>query len=209
MDGSASEPAHPCQRAFKHPEGLGGGQVGVREGPRGGAGNPHERTHACPPSTPHTPLRLAPTQASAYRQRILEAVPPELSGTFDPIMTLYLTDRWREKERSLYQRSSVLCGVSPPAKERSLIHSTPGVRTLRRTTPEAVHAAKAAGIPAFKLYPAGEGRRFSPHVCPFTPHSYFTLPSGATTNSDSGVTDIVKVLPALRYEQVLTQCCAR
>lgn len=44
-----------------------------------------------------------------------------------------------------------------------------------RTTPEDVHSAKAAGIPAFKLYPAG-----------------------ATTNSDSGVTDMKKVLPALQ-----------
>ncbi|GAX73414.1 hypothetical protein CEUSTIGMA_g866.t1 [Chlamydomonas eustigma] len=44
-----------------------------------------------------------------------------------------------------------------------------------RTSAEDVHAAKAAGVPAFKLYPAG-----------------------ATTNSDSGVTDLAKVLPALK-----------
>ena len=42
------------------------------------------------------------------------------------------------------------------------------------TTPEDVHAAHAAGVVAYKLYPAG-----------------------ATTNSDSGVTDLDKVLPAL------------
>lgn len=43
-----------------------------------------------------------------------------------------------------------------------------------RTTPEMVREAKAAGIVAFKLYPAG-----------------------ATTNSDSGVTDLFKLIPVL------------
>lgn len=43
-----------------------------------------------------------------------------------------------------------------------------------KTTPEIVRQAKAAGIVAFKLYPAG-----------------------ATTNSDSGVTDLLKLLPVL------------
>lgn len=43
------------------------------------------------------------------------------------------------------------------------------------TTPETVRAAKAAGIVAFKLYPAG-----------------------ATTNSDAGVTNLFKLLPVLR-----------
>ncbi len=44
-----------------------------------------------------------------------------------------------------------------------------------KTTPELVRQAKAAGIVAFKLYPAG-----------------------ATTNSDSGVTDLFKLLPVLK-----------
>ncbi len=44
-----------------------------------------------------------------------------------------------------------------------------------QATPELVREAKAAGIAAFKLYPAG-----------------------ATTNSDSGVTDLFKLLPVLR-----------
>lgn len=44
-----------------------------------------------------------------------------------------------------------------------------------KTTPELVREAKAAGIVAFKLYPAG-----------------------ATTNSDSGVTDLFKLLPVLQ-----------
>ena len=43
------------------------------------------------------------------------------------------------------------------------------------TPPEEVARARAAGVVAFKLYPAG-----------------------ATTNSDSGVTDIAHVLPTLR-----------
>lgn len=44
-----------------------------------------------------------------------------------------------------------------------------------KTTPDDVSAAKEAGVVAFKLYPAG-----------------------ATTNSDSGVTDMKRVIPALR-----------
>ena len=72
-------------------------------------------------------------QALAYKQQILDAVPPGLE--FEPLMALYLTDL---------------------------------------TTPEQVREAKAAGIVAFKLYPAG-----------------------ATTNSDSGVTDLFKLLPVL------------
>jgi dihydroorotase len=69
-------------------------------------------------------------QALAYKQRIIEALPP--GSKFEPLMTLYLTDR---------------------------------------TDPAEVDKAKASGaIYGFKLYPAG-----------------------ATTNSDSGVTDIRKV----------------
>jgi len=73
-------------------------------------------------------------QALAYRQRILQALPP---GTdFDPLMTLYLTDN---------------------------------------TTPQVISEAASAGhIVAVKLYPAG-----------------------ATTNSDSGVTDIDNTLATL------------
>lgn len=44
-----------------------------------------------------------------------------------------------------------------------------------KTTPQTVREAKAAGIVAFKLYPAG-----------------------ATTNSDSGVTDLFKLIPVLQ-----------
>ncbi|KAF5831142.1 dihydroorotase [Dunaliella salina] len=45
-----------------------------------------------------------------------------------------------------------------------------------RTTPDEVEAAKEAGVVAYKLYPAG-----------------------ATTNSDSGVTDILKVVDTLKH----------
>jgi dihydroorotase len=69
-------------------------------------------------------------QALAYKQRILDALPP--GSKFEPLMTLYLTDR---------------------------------------TDPGEVDKAKSSGaIHGLKLYPAG-----------------------ATTNSDSGVTDIRKI----------------
>ncbi|MBL0945650.1 MAG: dihydroorotase [Hydrogenophaga sp.] len=81
-------------------------------------------------------------QASAYRERILAAVPAGMA--FEPLMTLYLTDNL-------------------PADE--------------------IARAKAAGVVALKLYPAG-----------------------ATTNSDAGVTDIRKTyqtLEAMQREGVL------
>ncbi|WP_434777808.1 dihydroorotase [Neisseria sp. Ec49-e6-T10] len=71
--------------------------------------------------------------ALAYKQRILNARPQ--GSSFEPLMTLYLTDK---------------------------------------TTPAMVAEAKHAGVVAFKLYPAG-----------------------ATTNSDSGVTDLFKLMPVL------------
>ena len=73
-------------------------------------------------------------QALAYRERILAALPE--SSRFEPLMTLYLTDR---------------------------------------TTPDEIARAKASGVVvACKLYPAG-----------------------ATTNSESGVTDIPRLKPVL------------
>jgi dihydroorotase len=69
------------------------------------------------------------TQALAYRERILAALPP--GARFEPLMTLYLTER---------------------------------------TTPEEIAAAKKSGfVRAVKYYPAG-----------------------ATTNSESGVTDLAR-----------------
>jgi dihydroorotase len=77
------------------------------------------------------------TQAVAYRERILAALPA--GSDFQPLMTLYLTDN---------------------------------------IAPAEVAAAKAAGVVALKLYPAG-----------------------ATTNSDAGVTDIRKCYATLEAMQ--------
>ena len=75
--------------------------------------------------------------AQEYRERILSAVPA--GSAFQPLMTLYLTDK---------------------------------------LSPADIAAAKAAGVVACKLYPAG-----------------------ATTNSDHGVTDIRKIYPTLQAMQ--------
>ncbi len=80
------------------------------------------------------PPVVSVADALAYKQRILDVLP--VGSTFEPLMTLYLTDK---------------------------------------STPELVREAKAAGMVAFKLYPAG-----------------------ATTNSDSGVTDLFKLIPVLQ-----------
>jgi dihydroorotase len=76
-------------------------------------------------------------QAAAYRDRIRAAVPA--GGTFEPLMSLYLTDN---------------------------------------LPPEEISAARAAGVVAVKLYPAG-----------------------ATTNSDAGVTDMRKTYRTLEAMQ--------
>jgi dihydroorotase len=76
-------------------------------------------------------------QALAYKERILAAVPAGVS--FEPLMTLYLTDN---------------------------------------LAPDEIARAKAAGVVAAKLYPAG-----------------------ATTNSDAGVTDLRKIYPVLEAMQ--------
>jgi dihydroorotase len=75
--------------------------------------------------------------ATAYRERILAAVPK--GASFQPLMSLYLTDR---------------------------------------LAPDEILRAKAAGVVAVKLYPAG-----------------------ATTNSDAGVTDLRKTYPTLEAMQ--------
>ena len=76
-------------------------------------------------------------QALAYRERVLAAVPAGRS--FEPLMTLYLTDR---------------------------------------LPPDEIVRAKAAGVVAVKLYPAG-----------------------ATTNSDAGVTELRRTYPTLEAMQ--------
>src|SRR4051812_46039875 len=75
--------------------------------------------------------------AMAYRDRILAAVPEGVA--FEPLMSLYLTDK---------------------------------------LAPDEIVRAKAAGVVALKLYPAG-----------------------ATTNSDAGVTDLRKTYPTLEAMQ--------
>jgi len=75
--------------------------------------------------------------ALAYKSRIMAAVPKGVS--FEPLMTLYLTDN---------------------------------------LPPQEIVKAKAAGVVACKLYPAG-----------------------ATTNSDAGVTDLKKIYPTLEAMQ--------
>lgn len=80
------------------------------------------------------------TQAKAYRQRILDCLP--MGAQFDPLMTLYLTNK------------------------------TPAA--------EIVKAANSRSVVGVKLYPAG-----------------------ATTNSDSGVTNIEHTYPALEAMQDL------
>lgn len=62
-----------------------------------------------------------------------------------------------------------------PAANKSTFTPLMTLYLTDNTTPDDVAAAKEAGIVAFKLYPAG-----------------------ATTNSDSGVTDIARCLPALK-----------
>lgn len=84
------------------------------------------------------PPILSTAMALAYRGRILDALPD--GCRFDPLMTLYLTDR---------------------------------------TTPEEIRTARASGIVlACKLYPAG-----------------------ATTNSESGVTDLGGLAPVFEAMQ--------
>ncbi|MBH5328814.1 dihydroorotase [Eikenella sp. S3360] len=94
-------------------------------------------------------------------------------------------------------RAVIMPNLKPPVvsvadalayRERILAALPPGshfqpLMTLYLTdhaTPELVRQAKAAGIAAFKLYPAG-----------------------ATTNSDSGVTDLFKLIPVL--EEIAAQ----
>jgi dihydroorotase len=84
------------------------------------------------------PLTTA-LSAVAYKERILKSVPDHLS--FEPLMTLYLTDHIQASELAL---------------------------------------AKAQGVVALKLYPAG-----------------------ATTNSDLGVTNIKHIYPVLEEMQKL------
>jgi len=119
----------------------------------------------------------AALQAEAYRERIMAAVPA--GSRFQPLMTLYLTDRTPPEEvlpqvacfLHYVQRKDSGSVLNYQSKYWSRIY----VQRPAGCSAAQVLRAKAAGVVAFKLYPAG-----------------------ATTNSDSGVTDISLVMPTLR-----------
>ena len=68
-------------------------------------------------------------QALSYRQRILDALPPQL--TFEPLMTLYLTDRTDPAEVDRAKASGRIVGVKLyPAGATT--HSDAGVTGIRR-----------------------------------------------------------------------------
>jgi dihydroorotase len=68
-------------------------------------------------------------QAQAYRDRILAALPP--GATFEPLMTLYLTDSTAPAEIDLALASGIVCGVKLyPAGATT--HSEAGVTRIER-----------------------------------------------------------------------------
>lgn len=81
--------------------------------------------------------------AEAYRARILAAVPPHLS--FQPLMTLYLTDHTTPEEIRRAQASGVVFGVKYyPAGATT--HAEAGVTALERVYP-ALTALAECGMP--------------------------------------------------------------
>ncbi len=81
-------------------------------------------------------------QALAYRQRILAAVPSGLS--FEPLMTLYLTDTLPPGEIARAQAAGVVALKLYPAGATT--HSDAGVTDLRKTYPT-LEAMQRAGMP--------------------------------------------------------------
>ena len=113
-----------------------------------------------------TPPVTTAKLACEYRARIMAHVPEVRPATLSA----------SDQANSLLFSSSI-CTTPPPAKPNKGSSFEP-LMTLYLTdnTPaEEVHRAKEAGVRAFKLYPAG-----------------------ATTNSDSGVTDVRKCFGALK-----------
>ncbi len=81
--------------------------------------------------------------AAAYRQRILEALPPGLR--FEPLMTLYLTDHTTPQEIRAARASGFIHGVKYyPAGATT--HSDAGVTAVERTYP-ALEAMQEVGLP--------------------------------------------------------------
>ena len=110
-------------------------------------------------------------QALDYRNRITAAIPA--GSSFNPLMTLYLTDSTSpEVTWALVHRAASAVGAfNVCVYAIVLVIRTSTTKPVCR---QDIRAAKEAGVVAFKLYPAG-----------------------ATTNSDSGVTDIQRVIPTL------------
>ncbi len=70
-------------------------------------------------------------QAVAYRVRILSALPAELAGRFEPLMTLYLTDTSSPEEITRAQASGIVQGIKLyPAGATT--HSDAGVTDITR-----------------------------------------------------------------------------
>lgn len=82
-------------------------------------------------------------RALAYRERILAALPPE--ADFEPLMTLYLTDRTSPAEIAEAAGSGAIVAVKLyPAGATT--HSDAGVTDIRRTYP-ALEAMQEHGLP--------------------------------------------------------------
>lgn len=70
-------------------------------------------------------------QAAAYRARILSALPAELAGRFEPLMTLYLTDTSSPEEITRARASGIVQGIKLyPAGATT--HSDAGVTDIAR-----------------------------------------------------------------------------
>lgn len=70
-------------------------------------------------------------QAAAYRARILSALPAELAGRFEPLMTLYLTDTTSPEEITRARASGIVQGIKLyPAGATT--HSDAGVTDIAR-----------------------------------------------------------------------------
>ncbi|HEY8708699.1 MAG TPA: dihydroorotase [Burkholderiaceae bacterium] len=86
-------------------------------------------------------------QALAYRERILAAVPASSAGqgvTFEPLMTLYLTDTLPADEIARAQAAGVVAVKLYPAGATT--HSDAGVTDLRKTYPT-LEAMQRLGLP--------------------------------------------------------------
>lgn len=77
------------------------------------------------------PPIVTTAQAAAYRARILSALPDELAGRFDPLMTLYLTDTTSPEEMTRAKESGFVQAVKLyPAGATT--HSDAGVTDIAR-----------------------------------------------------------------------------